>query len=193
MIEDIRVRILLLLLLPLVSLSLPSPPFGGFRSISFLISYHVGKTIAFLVVFRVHMNGPRMGHLDPPFVDCHPPHIDSFFVQFSRDGNTHMSSVLVFDSYQQMNAFGPYIYSVNFYPSNEWMVPTLILGSIVIQKTNFHVTPNKFRVSQFVCFICPNGIKWGPKRPCVTWSPKGPQKNKKRAGKMRSLLHVGCF
>lgn len=138
------------------------------------------------------MNGPRMGHLDPPFVDCHPPHIDSFFVQFSRDGNTHMSSVLVFDSYQQMNAFGPYIYSVNFYPSNEWMVPTLILGSIVIQKTNFHVTPNKFRVSQFVCFICPNGIKWGPKRPCVTWSPKGPQKIKK-AGKMRSLLHVGCF
>jgi len=34
------------------------------------------------------MNGPRMGHLDPPFVDCHPPHINSFFVQFLRDG-TH--------------------------------------------------------------------------------------------------------
>jgi hypothetical protein len=81
------------------------------------------------------MNGPRMGHLDPPFVDCHPPHIDSFFVQFSRDGthtclrwwcSTPINEWMLLDL----------IYSVNFYPSNEWCRLSYS-GSIVIQKTIF--------------------------------------------------------
>ncbi len=120
---------------------------------------------------------PRMGHLDPPFVDCHPPHINSFFVQFSRDGNTHMSSVLVFDSYQQMNAFGPYIYSVNFYPSNEWC--RLSYSAPLWFKKQFSCH-SKFWVSQFICFICPNGIKLGTKKTMCDLVPKGPPKKIKK-------------
>jgi len=126
------------------------------------------------------MNGPRMGHLDPLRGMPSATH-QLLFVQFSRDG-THTYLLVVFDSYQQINAFGPY-YSPSIYPSNEWC--RLSYSPQLWFKNNIHVT----RVSQFICFICPNGINGDQKD--HAWP--GPQRREKKKKGRQNEISTTCW
>jgi hypothetical protein len=195
MIEDIRVRV------RLVSLSLPSPPFGGFQSISFfnilscrkvgfqpwpgrriLRQYSITRGF-----FRVHMNGQRgWANLDRRLRGMpSATHQLLFCFNFRGMGNTHLS--LVSTSYQQMNAFGPYN-PVNL--SIKWTVSALKLRSIVIQKQfSCHSKISGFTIRMF---YLPEWHQRGPKRPCMTWSPKAEKKRPEKWDPSYMLVVFNC-
>jgi hypothetical protein len=95
----------------------------------------------------VHMNGPRIWPFGSPSWNA-IRHISTPFCSIFEGRNTHISSV-VFDSYQQMNAFGPY--TLWIYPSNEWCW-LLYSAQLWLKKHNIHVTPNFGFHNSYVLF-----------------------------------------